>query len=217
MLPCGHEHPYHWYLGCLHYFLTFTTGEAASAPERGDLYVIDLSIKFFNTYIRAAINKTIVHTVYIVLFQYRKLAESLIKYGKELKKDRDKYSLGVSLEDRALQIAKFMRYYSSEVTLRRLFFLAEVIAHDIRNMLELAVDLESVIHDKLLDVFMTVFDVADKSAPEGAIRGIRRAQVCLASSYLMRGKTHYAQKIFDDFAEESPGRLDQLCTTLFFN
>ncbi len=46
-------------------------GEAA-AFERRDMNTLDLVIKFFNTYLRAAINKKVVNTVYVVLYQYRR-------------------------------------------------------------------------------------------------------------------------------------------------
>ena len=191
---------------CYHVAMnTRIIGEGSCHPDRGDLYSLDLSIKFFNTYIRSAITKNVVHTVYIVLFQYRKLAESLIIYGKELKRDKSKYNLGTSLEDRVLQIAKYMRYYSVEVMNRKLFFLVEVISHDIRYLCELASNLDSVVHDKLLDVFMTVFDTTDTTAPENAIRGFRRAQVCLATAYLLNNKINFAKKVYEDFADESEG------------
>jgi hypothetical protein len=191
---------------CYHVAMnTRIIGEGSCHPDRGDLYSLDLAIKCFNTYIRSAITKNVVHTVYIVLFQYRKLAESLIVFGKELKRDRTKYALGASLEDRVLQIAKYMRYYSVEVMNRKLYFLVEVIAHDIRNLCELASSLDSVVHEKLLDVFMTIFDTTDTTAPENAIRGFRRAQVCLATSYLLHDKEYFARKVYDDFAEESGG------------
>lgn len=181
-------------------------GEAACSPDRADMHTLDLAIKFFNTYIRSAINKTIIHTVYIVLFQYRKLGESLINYAKELKKSNAHYMIGTSLEERAIQISKYMRYYSSEVFNKKLFFLVEVIAHDIRVLCENACEHDSGIHDKLLDVFMTVFD-ATSDVPENAIKGVRRAQICLATFYMVVGKTNYARKIYEDFAEEKPGKL----------
>ncbi len=199
---------------CYHVAMnTRIIAEATCAPERADMHTLDLAIKFFNTYIRAAINKATVHTVYIILFQYRKLGESLINYAKELKRDKTYYSIGTSLEDRVLQIAKYMRYYSAEVFNRRLFFLVEVIAHDIRVLCETACEHESVIHDKLLDVFMTVFDANDPSHPEAAIKGMRRAQICLATCYLGMEKTSYARKIYDDFVEEKPGKVVEHLTS----
>lgn len=49
-----------------------------TAAKHGDLYVLDLCIKFFNTYLRNAINLNDFRVVYNSLFQYRQLAESLI-------------------------------------------------------------------------------------------------------------------------------------------
>lgn len=77
----------------------------------------------------------------------------------------------------------------------------------------------SVIHDKLLDIFLTVDDgsngVADK-----ADQGVRRAQVILATTYLCANRPglifislslivfpDYARKIQEDFADESHKKL----------
>lgn len=96
-----------------------------------DLPVVDLCIKFFNTYLRASINLNEVRTVYNVLYQYRKLAEFIIEYGKEMSDEKAKVDALISfmdnimffgyylisgqeeneLETRALKIAKFLRYY----------------------------------------------------------------------------------------------------------
>jgi hypothetical protein len=82
--------------------LTFYIG------RRGDLHTVDLAIKFFNTYLRAAINISDVRTVYNVLYQYRQLGEWIITYGKEIADSKAKEEN--DLELRAVKIAKFMRY-----------------------------------------------------------------------------------------------------------
>lgn len=46
----------------------------------------------------------------------------------------------------------------------------------------------SVIHDKLLEIFLTVDD-GSNGVPGKAIKGVRRAQVILATTYLCAGKT----------------------------
>src|SRR4029450_2910970 len=51
-------------------------GEAALAAS--DREVLTLTVKFMNTYLRAALNARDVRTAYNVLNQYRQLAESLL-------------------------------------------------------------------------------------------------------------------------------------------
>lgn len=72
---------------------------------------------------RTGINKSAVHTVYIVLFQYRKLAESLMEYAREFRvahfqnlhvsPNNRNFTLSLLLEQRVMHIAKYMRYYAS--------------------------------------------------------------------------------------------------------
>src|SRR4029079_11845674 len=52
-------------------------GEAALAS--GDREVLSLTVKFINTYLRAALNARDVRTAYNVLHQYRQLAESMLR------------------------------------------------------------------------------------------------------------------------------------------
>lgn len=62
------------------------------------------------------------------------------------------------------------------------------------------VNIESVIHDKLLSVFLTVDDGGGDAPP---INGVRKAQVILATHYLVQGRREYAQQIQQEFAEEN--------------
>jgi hypothetical protein len=107
-----------------------------SAANRMDYHTLDLSIKFFNTYLRASINLSDVRTVYNVLFQYRKLAEYVVIYGNEIASQESTEEN--ELETRALRIAKFMRYYSFQCLNQKLIFLVEVISQDIRVLCETA-------------------------------------------------------------------------------
>ncbi len=109
-------------------------GEAAA--KRSDLASLDLCIKFFNTYLRSAINTNDVRTVYNVLYQYRKLGESIIELGKDIAEERTNEEN--DLENRAVRIAKFLRYYSFVCLQQKLVFLVEVISQDIRVMCEVA-------------------------------------------------------------------------------
>ena len=120
---------------CYHIAMnTMLIGE--NAARRGDLPVVDLCIKFFNTYLRGSINSVDVRTVYNVLFQYRKLAEVIILCGHEI--GNTVPGEENALEQRALRIAKYMRYYSYLCLGKSLMFLVEVTAHDIRILCETA-------------------------------------------------------------------------------
>lgn len=177
-------------------------GEAAG--RRNDLHALDLSIKFFNTYLRATLNASDIRTAYNILHQYRQLAEFVITHSREIASEIERRE---GLEHRALQIARFMRYYSAVAYQRGLTFVTEVIAHDICSLCELAFSHRSRAHDEFLSVFLAVDEHAETKEQEKSLRGVRRAQVKLATTYLMHDATQFAQRIQRDMSDEPKERL----------
>jgi hypothetical protein len=175
-------------------------GEAAA--RRGDLRALDLAIKFFNTYLRATINAKDIRTAYNILHQYRQLAESVLTLREGESTERRR-----KLQHRALQIAKFMRYYSSVAYQRGMPFVSEVIAHDIGALVELAFMRGVSEHREFLQVFLAVDEHAETKEQEKSLRGVRRAQVKLATTYLMQGEAAVAKEIREDMKDEPPERL----------
>ncbi len=177
-------------------------GEAAG--RRGDVHALDLAIKFFNTYLRATMNASDIRTAYNILHQYRQLAEFVLSHSREVASDRERRE---NLEHRALQIARFMRYYSAIAYQRGLAFVTEVIAHDVGSLCELAFLQGSRAHDEFLAVFLAVDEHAETKEQEKSLRGVRRAQVKLATTYLRNDAEPLARRIRDDMAEEPLDRL----------
>lgn len=185
-------------------------GEAASVYN--DLRALDLTIKFFNTYLRATLNASDIRTAYNILHQYRQLGETVLEIGKRSKPtviDRDK-----TLADRAIEIAHRMRYYSGVAFQRNMAFVAEVIAHDIGTLCERAFQLSSECHDDLLRIFLAVDDATESSDKAKALRGVRKAQIKLATHYLVYGATSLARRIADDMRMEDPRRLRSMWVEL---
>jgi hypothetical protein len=58
----------------------------------------------------------------------------------------------------------------------------------------------------LLSIFLTIEDGGD-GIEEKALEGVRKAQIILATSYLLGNAPHYARKIHDDFPNETHKRL----------
>lgn len=183
-------------------------GEAAG--RRGDIKALDLSIKFFNTYLRATLNASDIRTAYNILHQYRQLAEFVILEGDDEPRGRS----GKSQQHRALQITRFMRYYSSIAYQRGLTFVTEVIAHDIGQLCELAFRHKSTLHADLLQVFLAVDEHAETKEQEKSLRGVRRAQVKLATTYLVEGDSDHARRIQLDMIEEPADRLESIWSEL---
>lgn len=177
-------------------------GEAAG--RRGDIKALDLAIKFFNTYLRATLNASDIRTAYNILHQYRQLAEFVLGSPDE----------GKNMRHRALQIAKFMRYYSGIAFARGATFITEVIAHDIGQLCELAYRKKAAEHDELLQVFLAVDEHAETKEQEKSLRGVRRAQIKLATTYLKAGREDHARRIYFDMVDEPPERLESIWAEL---
>lgn len=164
--------------------------EAAAARKDGE--VLQLAIKFFNTFLRATVNARDVRTAYNVLNQYRVLAEFLLTNGEE---------------PRASEIAGYFKYYGQLAFGSGLSFVLETVAYDLCTLNELAFDVRSPARDRLLEVFLQVDKESETTVQEAALRGVRKAQVKLATYYLFHGDEAAARRIYEDMRDERPERL----------
>jgi hypothetical protein len=185
----------------INYLIAINTRKIAEAAMAcGDSEVVGISVKFFNTYMRATINGGDVRTAYNVFNQYRLLAESALRLGHE---------------DVALEIARRFQYYGQLGFSTGLRFVLETAAYDLCRLNEIAFEIGAAKRRELLAVFLEV----DKEAEEGhdleaSLRGVRKAQVKLATYYLTRGDDESARIIFDDMHAELPSRLDSIRSEL---
>jgi hypothetical protein len=166
-------------------------GEAALGC--GDRAVLALTVKFMNTYLRAALNGRDVRTAYNVLNQYRQLAESMLRAG----------GFAGSLEE----IAGYFKYYAQLAQRTGLGFVTETAAYDLAALCEVASEAGAPAHDRLLAILLEIDKEAETSAQEKALRGVRKAQAKLAAYYLAQGLPARARAIHADMAHESPERL----------
>jgi hypothetical protein len=165
-------------------------GEAALAA--GDAEVLSLCIKFFNTYLRVTINEREVRTAYNVLNQYRLLVERVLRAGRE---------------EIALQFAGHLSYYGQLAYTRKLGFITETAAYDLCALCEVAFDVGAKNQHRMLQIFLEVDKESESEAEELTLRGVRKAQVKLATYYLLHGAEELARKIHADMAHEKPERL----------
>ena len=197
-------------------------GEAAA--RHGDLPALDLVIKFFNTYLRAAINANDIRTCYNILHQYRQLGEFVIEHS-----DTDPADLVFDqpmsmtstmtvtagapagdlseLERRGLEIAQYMRYYSGVAVGRNMAFITEVIAHDVASLCARAFHAGTQYHDQLLATFLRVDDSTETAASDQTLKGVRQAQVKLATTYMLHGAESLARTIQADMKNEPAERM----------
>lgn len=165
---------------------------AENAATRHIEPLLDLVLKFFNTYIRATINARDVRTAYNVLNQYRLLAESI---------------LNSSSHARAIEIAQYFKYYGLISFNAKLPFILETVAYDLCTLCELAFDLRSPSLPSLLQIFLDVDKESESEVQEVSLRGVRKAQVKLATYFLDQGDHALAREVFNDMERERPERL----------
>ncbi len=165
-------------------------GEAAL--EARDRDALSVTLKYFNTYVRATLNGRDVRAAYNILNQYRQLAERVMADG---------------FDDLTLEIGRYLKYYGQVAHAMGLPFVTETAAYDLSMLCERAFDQKAGCHDALLRTFLEVDKEAETSAEEKALRGVRKAQVRLATYYLRHGADQHARTIHKDMLHETPERL----------
>ncbi len=154
--------------------------------------LLALVIRFFNTFMRAAVKAQDLRTAYYVLDQYRLLGEAALAAGERA---------------RVLEIADHLRYYGQLGYGMGQPFLLEVVAYDLARLVERAVEAGRPEAGPLLDLFLQVDREPESPEQEERLRNVRRAQVQLATFFLARGDEASARRIFDDMKDERPERL----------
>jgi hypothetical protein len=173
---------------------------AEEAGRRGNLELLHLCMKFFNSFLRAAINAKDVRTCYNVFNQYRLLAQSLLDFHD------GQYSV---------EIARYFKYYGSIAYSANLPFILETVAYDLCMLNELAFDQHVAVGDELLRIFLRVDKESEGAVQEASLRGVRKAQVKLATHYLLAGDEVRARRVYDDMAAEDTSRLASIRDELF--
>jgi hypothetical protein len=168
-------------------------GEAALTAN--DSEALSLTVKFFNTYMRATLNSRQVRTAYNVLNQYRLLCERAVERG---------YDSLVG------EIAFYFKYYGQIAHSMDIGFVTETAAYDLATVCERAFSVRAKSHDRVLTTLLETDKEAESQAQENMLRGVRKAQAKLASYYLQHGGEEHARKIWHDMRDERPERLKSI-------
>jgi len=174
------------------HLIALDTRRIATELARPAAPLFELCVRFFNSYLRAAINANDVRTAYYVAHQYRQLAEQAMNFRAE-QATRD--------------IATYLRYYGLLAYAQRMPFLLEAVAFELAQLVERALAEQQAGADALLDLFLTVDKESDSPSQKKTLHGVRRVQVQLAACLLEHGDERRARRIFDDMAHE---RVEQL-------
>jgi hypothetical protein len=165
-------------------------GEAALVANDDEL--LTLVTWFMNSYLRATLNAKDVRTAYNILNQYRLLIESMLRSGH-----------GAA----AVGAIGHMKYYAHVSFAMSLSFVTETVAYDVCALVELAHELKLPQEELLLRAFLDLDRSAEERGQEQALKGVRKAQVKLATYYLTVGEPHKAQRIREDMEAEPRDRL----------
>lgn len=172
---------------------------AASALDRNEPATLQLAVRFLNTYMRAAVNARDVRTAYNLLNEYRELAE---------------HALHANEGALAVELAGRMRFYGQLAFANQLGFVLESAAYDQCQLLEFAFRMQSPAHEPLLAIFLELDREPEARVMEASLRGVRKAQIKLATFYLARGAEPFAMRICNDMRSEPAPRLDSIRTEL---
>jgi hypothetical protein len=165
-------------------------GEAAL--RAGDRELIALVFRFMNSYMRATLNARDVRTAYNVLNQYRLLVEAMLKHGNG---------------EAALQGVKYMKYYGHVSFDMKLTFVTETVAYDVSTLCETANHTKAEQEREMLAEFLELDQPLLAQSQEKGLLGVRKAQVKLASYYLLTGQEEKARTICRDMQNEPRDRL----------
>jgi len=157
--------------------------------------VLGLTVKFFNTFLRATLNLRDVRTAYNVLHQYRLLVEDVLRKG---------------WNELVVEVATHFKYYGQLANQVGLAFVTETAAYDLCTLCELAHEERFALERDLLGIFLEVDKVPENEAQEQSLRGVRKAQVKLATYYLMRREEDLARVVWRDMEHERPERLQSI-------
>lgn len=168
-------------------------GEQASRIE--DRELVALVFRFLNSYMRATLNAKDVRTAYNVLNQYRKLVESMLEQGNH---------------QAALEAVRHMKYYGLVSFEMNLSFVTETVAYDLSSIAQLAHKLDSPLENEILREFLQLDRGPFLLGQEKALIGVRKAQVKLATYYMVCGEEARARAIAEDMRDEARDRLRQI-------
>jgi hypothetical protein len=176
-----------------HLIAIHTRGVAMAALAAGDRPTVALAIRFLNTYMRNAINARDVRTAYNLMNEYRLLGERALAAG-----------------DGALvlEVGGHIQFYGQLAFHANLAFLLETAAYDLCALVETTARSDDDLQDRLLAIVIDVDREPEGGrSQEASLRGVRKAQVKLATHYLALGDERRARRIFDDMRGEDPERL----------
>lgn len=155
-------------------------------------------IKGFNTLVNYALSDRDIRTAVNVLYQYRLLAEAVL-YRPDI------------LE----RIAIHLKYYGHNSQRRRIYFIMDAVAYDLRILIEMTFHYFPENGDRLLQVFLELDQLAESAEDYTFLRGVRKSQAMLAGFFIRTGRMDLARRILEDMMTETQDFLKTVKRDLF--
>lgn len=105
---------------------------------------------------------------------------------------------------------QYMTYYAHIAYVKQVYFIAEIVAYDISMVCETAHQQKATYQDQVVALLLEVDEVPDDKAQLETLRGVRKAQIKLATYYLCKGETEMAKVIRQDMSDEPTERLESI-------
>ena len=172
-------------------------GEAAIKYR--DDFLLDMVVKFYNTFIRVSLNDLNQRAIFNLYYQYRLLAESIFDYDVELSKKIIFY---------------FKDYGEIALKQKNLPFVMYNAAFDMGTMVAKAHDKKLSNMKEILLTLMELEDKVDKQKDVFALMGIRKSQLILAAYLLSQGDPSLLPIIVEDLKHDTFSFLIQLRDSL---
>jgi hypothetical protein len=161
-------------------------GLAARDDGEMDALVVD----YFNTFVRLAINRKDVRSLFILFDRYRGYAVETVALRPE----------------RALEIGFYFQYYARASLDAGLPFAVETIAHDLAALVRRAWEARSPAREKLLERMLAF----DREVSPKPLAGVKKALAILAGFYLLQGDEGAAERVAGAFRGLDRGFVDTL-------
>lgn len=164
-------------------------GEAAIKTKDDEL--LEMAVKFYNTFIRVSINAKNIRAIFNLFYQYRLLTESIFEYDTKL----------------SAKILGHFLYYGETCLQQGLGFVLLTAAFDLGGLVATAYDKKLKNIKELLLIFMALEDKVDRKKDMVWYSGVRTAQLILVSYLLSKGDTELIPIVVEDLKKESLKQL----------
>jgi hypothetical protein len=111
---------------------------ALHASQSGDVQLVRLCVRFFNTFLRSALRRKDMHAVSDVLYQYRLFAQKIVEERPEV----------------ALEVAGHFKYYADFARFQGMNFVYELVGYELGHVVEAAYTAASPGARPLFDAFL---------------------------------------------------------------